>query len=205
MATRGLTVTTIVRLSLPRDRFALEAHFAALSTKDLCNRFCHSIKPEAVTKYLDQWSVAGIPSYGVFDPDRGLVAVSQLAQSADELEVGLSVLRTYRRKGLALALLHRCASYARARGLKALIIHCLTDNIPMLSLARRIGMTIEISNGAADGHLTLRAATAIDFWRQIADDQESLAKSIADSVGKSWQLAVKTALGDVTPTEDSGT
>jgi hypothetical protein len=75
----------------------------------------------------------------------------------------------------------------------------------MLSLARRIGMTIEISNGEADGRLTLRAATALDFWRQIADDQESVAKSIADSVAKSWQLAVKSALGSVTPTKDSGT
>ncbi len=194
-------MTAIARLSLPRDRFALEAHFAALGTEDLSNRFCHSIKPEAVTKYLDQWSAAGIPSYGIFDPDRALVAVGQFAQSADELEVGLSVLPTYRRKGLARALLCRSASYARARGLKALIIHCLTDNLPMLSLARRIGMTVEISNGEADGHLTLRAATALDFWREIADDQESLANSVV----KSWQLAVQSTLGSVTPTKDSGT
>jgi ribosomal protein S18 acetylase RimI-like enzyme len=119
--------------------------------------------------------------------------------------VGLSVLPTYRRKGLAQALLYHSASYARARGLKALSIHCLANNMPMLSLARRIGMTVEISSGEADGHLTLRAATALDFWRQISDDQESLAKSIADSVVKSWQLAVQTALGSVTPTKDSGT
>lgn len=198
-------MTTINRLSLPRDRFALETHFAALGTEDLCNRFCHSIKPEAVTKYLDQWSAAGIASYGIFDPDRGLIAVSQLAQCAGELEVGISVLPTYRRKGLALALLYRCARYARTRGLKALIIHCLANNMPMLSLARRIGMTIEMSNGEADGQLTLRAATTIDFWREIADDQESIAKSIADSVVKSWQLAVHTALGRVTPTKDRST
>jgi hypothetical protein len=53
--------------------------------------------------------------------------------------------------------------------------------------------------------LTLRAATALDFWREIADDQESLANSIADAVVKSWQLAGQTALGSVTPTKDSGT
>jgi len=198
-------VTTIHRLSLPRDRFALETHFAALGSEDLCNRFGHSIKPEAVTKYLDQLSTASIPSYGIFDPDRRLIAVSQLAQSADELEVGLSVLPTYRRKGLALALLNRCARYARTRGLKSLIIHCLTDNLPMLSLARRIGMTIEISNGETDGHLTLRAATALDFWGEIADDQESLANSIAKSVLKSWQRAVQTTLGGVTAPKESDT
>jgi GNAT superfamily N-acetyltransferase len=198
-------VTTIHRLSLPRDRFALETHFAALGTEDLCNRFCHSVKPESVAKYLDQWSAAGIPSYGIFDPDRSLIAVGQLAQSEEELEVGLSVLPTYRRKGLALALLYRSASYARARGLKVLSIHCLANNMPMLSLARRIGMTVEISSGEADGHLTLRAATALDFWRQIADDQESLTKSIAYSVVQSWQLAMTASLGSVTPTKDGGT
>jgi hypothetical protein len=62
--------------------------------------------------------------------------------------------------------------------------------MPMLSLAHRIGMTVEISSGEADGRLTLRAATALDFWREIADEQESLAKSVADSVVKGWQLAV---------------
>ena len=205
MSTRGLTVTTIVRLSLARDRRALEAHFATLDADDLANRFCHSIKPEAVTKYLDQWSADRIPSYGIFNPDRALVAVTQLAQSEDELEVGLSVLPAYRRKGLAMALLYRSASYARARGLKALIIHCLTQNLPMLSLAHRIGMTVEISNGEADGRLTLRAATALDFWREIADDQQSLANSIANSVLQSWQRAVQTTLGGVTPHKESDT
>ena len=198
-------MTAIVRLSLPHDRRALEAHFAALSTDDLANRFCHFIKPEAVSKYLDQWSAARIPSYGIFNPDGALVAVSQLAQSEEDLEVGLSVLPAYRRKGLAMALLFRSASHARARGLKALIIHCLTQNLPMLSLAQRIGMTVEISNGEGDGRLTLRAATALDFWREIADDQESLANSIAKSVLKSWQRAVQTTLGGVTAPKESDT
>jgi GNAT superfamily N-acetyltransferase len=198
-------VTAVVRLSLPHDRRALEAHFAALSADDLANRFCHSIKPEAVSKYLDQWSAARISSYGIFNPDGALVAVSQLAQSEEDLEVGLSVLPAYRRKGLAMALLFRSASHARARGLKGLIIHCLTQNLPMLSLAQRIGMTVEISNGEGDGRLTLRAATALDFWREIADDQESLANSIAKSVLKSWERAVQTTLGGVTAPEESDT
>jgi hypothetical protein len=33
----------------------------------------------------------------------------------------------------------------------------------MLSLARRLGMTIEMSRGEADGRLKLRAGTAFDF------------------------------------------
>ena len=70
------------------------------------------------------------------------------------------LLNLYRRKGLAAALLCRAARYARSRGLKSLDIHCLAENTPMLSLARRLGMTIEMSQSEADGRLKLRAGTA---------------------------------------------
>jgi len=71
-----------------------------------------------------------------------------------------------------------------------MVIHCLAGNTPMLSLARRLGMTIEMSRGEADGRLKLRAGTAFDFWSEIAYDHAG----IADSVAKAWQLAVQSAL-----------
>jgi GNAT superfamily N-acetyltransferase len=147
----------IVPLYLSRDRLALETHFAALDSEDLRYRFCGSIKPAGVIHYLDQLTAAH--SYGIFNSSLALVAVCQLAQSAGDLEVGISVLTPFRRKGYAMALLDQSARYARARGLKALTIHSLADNTPMLSLARRIGMSVEILEGEADGRLRLRADT----------------------------------------------
>jgi hypothetical protein len=84
---------------------------------------------------------------------------------------------------MAAALLYRAASFARARALTAVTIHCLADNWPMLSLAHRIGMTVQISQGEADGRLKLRAGTAADFWNEIAYDEVG----IVDSMAKSWQ------------------
>jgi GNAT superfamily N-acetyltransferase len=194
-------VTAIVRLYLPRDRFALEAHFSALSTEDLYNRFCHSTTPKGIGDILDRLRATGIPSYGIFNCSLALVAVSQLGRSGDDLEVGLTVLPSYRRKGLAVALLCRAATYARARGLKGLIIHCLASNTPILCLARKIGMTVEISNGEADGRLKLRAGTAHDFWKDFAYDQEG----IVDSFLKSWPLAVQSALAGATRIKGNGT
>jgi GNAT superfamily N-acetyltransferase len=149
------TLIAIVPLCLSRDRLALETHFAALDSEDLRYRFCGSIKPAGVIHYLDQLTAAH--SYGIFNSGLALVAVCQLAQSAGDLEVGISVLTPFRRKGFAMALLDHSARYARARGLKALTIHSLADNTPMLSLARRIGMSVEILEGEADGRLRLRA------------------------------------------------
>lgn len=191
----------IVTLYLPRDRLALEAHFAALGSEDLRNRFGGSIRPEIVSQYIDQLSVTGDPIFGIFNSDHTLVAVCQLGQSDRDLEVGLTVLPTYRRQGHARALLSRSSSYARARGLKALVIHCLADNKPMLSLARRIGMRVENSHGEVDGRLTLRPGTALDFWSEIAYCQEN----IADSVKRIWQFAAQMTMGGVASTKRSCT
>ncbi len=156
--TRENILTRIVALHVPRDRQALEAHFAALDSEDLRYRFCGSIKPDGLTHYLDQLVRPDAPSFGIF-ADTALIAVCQLGQSGSELEVGVSVLPAFRRKGLAKALLDYSARHARERGLRTLLIHTLMDNTPMLTLARRLGMRIEMLGGEADGRLRLRADT----------------------------------------------
>jgi GNAT superfamily N-acetyltransferase len=177
-------VTTIARLSLPCHRAPLEQHFAALGAEDLRRRFCHAITPEGVAAWLDSLTHTGVSSYGIFNPSLELVAVGQFGASGRDLDVGLSVLPPYRRKGLAAALLYRAASFARTRGLTAIVVHCLADNSPMLLLARRIGMTVEISQGEADGRLQLRAGTALDFWNEIIYDQAGSAELLA----RRWQV-----------------
>lgn len=182
-----MPVNAIVRLRLPRHRPALAAHFAGLDESDLRQRFCHSIQPQALSEQIDRMNHDGVVSFGIFNPGLDLIALGQFGQSAHEVEVGLSVWPAYRRKGLAAALMYRAASYARARGQKELVVHCLSENLPMLSLARRIGMSVEISHGEADGRLRLKAATALDFWVEMAYDQSG----IVDAVTKAWQHAVK--------------
>jgi GNAT superfamily N-acetyltransferase len=176
-------VPAIVRLSLPRHRLELDQHFAALTREDLRRRFCHTISLDGVARWLDSHTETGVSSYGIFNSDLDLIAVGQFGAYGGELEVGLSVRSGYRRRGMAAALLFRAASFARVRALTAVMIHCLADNWPMLSLAHRIGMTVQISQGEAAGRLKLRAGTAVDFWNEIAYDE----LGIVDSMAKSWQ------------------
>ena len=105
---------------------------------------------------------AGTASYGIYDGARSLTAACQLAPQGIDLEVGLSVLPAFRRRGLAAALLDRAMTHARDRGHAALIIHSLADNVAMLRLARRMGMTIQILQGDADGRLSLRTEALED-------------------------------------------
>ena len=177
----------IVPLRLPRDRDALEAHFAALSPEDLRLRFGQTMKPETVAAYLDSVEARRAPIFGTVNQNLDVVAVGQFADTTDGLEVGLSVLSRYRRRGLATALLERAASYARAHSMASLVMHCLADNAPMLALARHFGMAIERVGSEADGRLKLRAGTAVDVWTDAAYDQAG----IIDAATKRWQLALR--------------
>jgi GNAT superfamily N-acetyltransferase len=179
---RKVPALALVPLDPAHDRRALETHFSSLNHEDLRYRFCSSVKRAGVSQYLDQISVIGTPSYGVFNADLALIAVCQLEQSGCDLEVGLTVLPAFRREGFGKALLHCAARYARARGLKALNIHSLGNNIPMLSLARRIGMTVKIHSGEADGRLALCAGT--EKWidrSDVAFDQDTTVSSVTKS------------------------
>ena len=179
----------IVPLRLPRDRGALSAHFDALGPDDLRLRFCQTMKPEAVAAYLDSLSATHAVLFGIFNRDLELVAVGQFANAADGLEVGLSVLSRYRRRGLASALLGRAANYARTHAIDALVMHCLAENVPMLALARQFGMSIETSGTEADGRMRLRAGTAVDLWTEAVYDLEGL----LDLTTKRRQIALRTS------------
>ena len=177
----------IVPLWLPRDRGALEAHFAALSPKDLRLRFGQTMKPEAVASYVDSLESTHAPVFGSVNVNLEVVAIGQFAEATDGLDVGLSVLPRYRRRGLATALLERAASYASAHAITSLVMHCLADNAPILALARHFGTAIQVSGAEADGRLRLRAATALDVWTEAAYDQAGM----LDAATKRWQLALR--------------
>lgn len=177
--------TLIAQVHQPRDRPALDAHFAALSEEDLHFRFGYTIRPEAVQAYLDGLAATDAVAYGIYNPGGELVALAQLGVSEEEVEVGLSTLGAYRRQGLGMALMARAASYARSRNLRRLVLISLADNQPILALARRYGMTVKISYGEAHSSLRLEAGTALDFWREVAFDQAALLQSVR----RNWQLA----------------
>jgi len=64
-----------------------------------------------------------------------------------------------KRLGLGRALLEHMIAYCRDRGVAELIGQILAENAPMIALARRCGMTIELPPGArvAVAHLDLQA------------------------------------------------
>src|SRR5690606_7869308 len=78
----------------------------------------------------------------------------------DTAEFAILVRTDMQRRGLGRALLAKAMDYLRARGTATLIGQIRDDNEPMLALARRCGMEIELPPGGtlAIAHLDLRTA-----------------------------------------------
>ncbi len=115
----------------------LRLHFLALPADDRRLRFGRSMNDAAIRNYVARIDFARDAVFGVFDTDLTLIGVAHLARGDDAAELGLSVLPTGRRGGMAASLLDRAITHARACGITLLTLHCMSENEPMRRLAQR--------------------------------------------------------------------
>ncbi|HEX6265358.1 MAG TPA: GNAT family N-acetyltransferase, partial [Burkholderiales bacterium] len=124
------------------DRPALERHFLALEAEDRRLRFGAPLNDFAVRTYVVRIDFDADAAFGVFDDDLHLVGAAHLGRSRGHAELGVSVLAGHRGRGIGGALLARAHMHARNWGVRALFMHCLTENRAMMHLARKQGMVI---------------------------------------------------------------
>lgn len=161
-----------------RDRSAVDAHFAALSADDLRMRFGYALGPELVAQYLEHAQSEGAVAFGIFEPEGRLAAFAHFGTIGSVLELGLSVLPPYRRRGYATLLLDRARVYARAHGLSSLVMHSVADNHAIVALARRSGMTVETVDGETDSRIRLREGTPADYLREVLLQQAAFVQRV---------------------------
>ena len=136
----------IERLSA-RSRALLALHFLALPARDRYLRFATPATAAFVADYVEridfERDVVLVVHAGAMGDEgrRALAGVVHAAYPDESAEIGVSVLPSYRAKGVASALVRRAAAHARARGACRLSMQLLAFNVPMLRIAQRLGMT----------------------------------------------------------------
>ncbi|OIQ80051.1 acetyltransferase (GNAT) family protein [mine drainage metagenome] len=136
------------------ERDALRAHFVALEAADRYLRFGYAASDEQVLAYVDGIDFTRDEIYGVFNRKLELIAAAHLAVAADgRAEFGVSVLPSARGKGIGTRLFERAAMHARNRGIECMTMQCLTQNAPMVRIARRAGMQVHVCGGETEGVL----------------------------------------------------
>jgi GNAT superfamily N-acetyltransferase len=151
-------------------RAALTAHFLALPVTDRRLRFCTPLAPQAIAAYVDRIDFRRDAVFGVHDDRLALVGAAHVAFESDRAELGLSVLPAHRGRGLGDALVSRALTHARNRRIRALVLHFLLGNAPMMHIAHRFGMDIVTRDAEARARLMLPPASPASIAGEWVSD-----------------------------------
>ncbi len=168
-------VWVVRELSLDHDKALIEAHLAALSDDDRYLRFGVSNLAAASSRLFSAKS----GHFGVFDPTGKTMVglgLGSFLVTADvpSLDVGLSVLPAYRKKGVAKLAVQWMMCRARNRGVRLLEVQYYSENVGSMKLLEVLGtpvhkgrfdnlILVEMAMPEADGASHLMEATHLHF------------------------------------------
>lgn len=138
-----------IRSLTERDRPAVLRHLLALNERDRYLRFGQLATDEQVQRYVDHLDFERDEIFGIFNRRLDLVAMAHLAYGAVDggaeaaAEFGVSVASHLRGRKVGERLFAHAELHARNRGVHTLVVHALSENAPMLRIARRAGATVE--------------------------------------------------------------
>ncbi|WP_394461781.1 GNAT family N-acetyltransferase [Roseateles sp. BYS180W] len=152
-----------VRTLQRRHRARVREHLLTLNERDRYLRFGYAASDEQILAYAQRLNFDTDEVLGIFNRRLTLVAVAHLAYAPEPqrpgqpamAEFGVSVLATARGKGLGARLFQCAALHARNRGIDTLFIHALSENAPMLRIARKAGARVERDGGESEAWLRL--------------------------------------------------
>jgi GNAT superfamily N-acetyltransferase len=159
----------------PGHRPRILEHLQALSEHDRYLRFGFAAGDAQIQRYVDGLDFERDEVFGVFNRRLRLIALAHLACPADETppraaEFGGSVAAHLRGRGYGARLFEHAMLHARNRGIDTLFIHALSENMPMLRIARRAGATVERAGSESDAYLKLPPETLASQVEQFVGE-----------------------------------
>ena len=152
-----------IRILSEKHRPKMIAHLQSLNAQDRYLRFGYPATDEQIENYVSHLNFEQDDIYGVFNRRLDILAMAHLAFSVDPqwstcAEFGVSVDVRLRGKGLGARLFERAVTHARNQGVALMFIHALSENTPMLKIAKKAGARVEREGSESDAYLSLPAA-----------------------------------------------
>ena len=166
-----------IRSLAARHRPRIAAHLHALDEHARYLRFGYPATDAQISKYVDTLDFDRDEVFGIFNRRLDLVAMAHLAHPTSQLaagqppmaEFGVSVASTARRRGFGRRLFEHAMLHDRNRGIGALFINALSENTPMLKIAKSAGATVR------------REGSETEAWLELPPD--SIASHLDELVG----------------------
>jgi len=180
MAERNRSSSLIARAPIcalgEEHRPAIESHLLALSDSDRYLRFGYAARDAQIRRYVEGLRFGCDEIFGVFNKHLELIAMTHLAYSlesthANVAEFGVSVSAHARGRGYGKQLFDRAVTHARNHGVTMLLIHALSENAAMLSIARKAGARIMRDGSESECHLALPPADFESHVTELLEDR----------------------------------
>ena len=177
-----------IRILSPKHRPKIAAHLKSLGPQDRYLRFGYPATDEQIESYVAHLDFERDDIYGVFNRKLEILSMAHLAFSVDPqwvtcAEFGVSVDLKMRGRGLGGRMFERAVMHARNQGVALLFIHALSENTPMLKIARKAGARVERDGSESDAYLSLPPANfdsqVNELWEEGMADLDFQIKSRA--------------------------
>ena len=164
LATQVVRMPEVVMVPItpldPDHLEAIKAHMLALDEHDRYLRFGYAASDEQIERYVDGLDFDRDEIYGIFNRHLEIVAMAHLAICRHEgrkpfAEFGVSVSAHARGRGYGARLFERAMLQARNDKVYQMYIHALSENAPMIRIARKFGSEIERDGSETEAYLSL--------------------------------------------------
>ena len=165
-----------IRSLASNQRHRIAAHLLGLDPQDRYLRFGYAANDEQIGRYVASLDFEKDEVFGIFNRSLQLIAFAHLAYSRDPsfqscAEFGVSVAKSHRGRGYGARLFERAAIHARNDGVMQLYIHALSENTPMLKIARSAGAVVTRDGSESDAFLRLLPSTLDSQVSEIVQEQ----------------------------------
>lgn len=174
--TRSVLVSVPIRSIGPAHQGRMVEHLLALNPADRYLRFGYSAGDAQIKRYIDGLNFERDDLLGIFNRKLELLAMAHLGYAAQPdqsscAEFGVSVLDKARGRGYGQRLFDRATLHARNQGVELLFIHALSENTPMLNIARKAGAVLVRDGSETEAFLQLHQADFDSLVSEMVDEQ----------------------------------
>lgn len=190
-STTGLIPISTLR---PEHVPAIKRHMLGLSDHDRYLRFGFAATDEQIDRYVDALKFDRDEIYGIFNRNLDIVAMAHLAiiqepERTSLAEFGVSVQAYARGRGYGGRLFERAVMHARNAKIELMYIHALSENAPMIRIARNAGATVERDGSETEAYLRLPKRDLDSRVTELLVDQFAKANySIKEDAKRFWSF-----------------
>ena len=186
-------IVTLSNEHLPQ----ITQHLKDLSEHDRHLRFGYTATDEHINRYVQSLNFERDEIYGIFNTDLEIIAMAHLAIIKKEgressSEFGVSVSAHARARGYGARLFERAVIHARNEKVYQMYIHALSENAPMIKIARKGGARIERDGAETEAYLSLpKRDLDSRITEFVADQYAKTNYSIKEDAKRFWNFLAK--------------